>query len=94
MLVNYSDGLKILINSCMCLIIKEEIQKKKKIMLSSCWKLIWKRWKLILIGVTMLFVLIQIGNMSILGFTNDSIKSLKVNKHRMHAAVKKVIDSL
>ncbi|XP_016844650.1 uncharacterized protein LOC100118043 [Nasonia vitripennis] len=57
----------------------------------SWWnKIVWKKWKYILLGVTVIYVLIQIGNMSILGFVSDSTNTADT-KHRQHAAVKKIL---
>lgn len=57
----------------------------------SWWnKIVWKKWKYLLLGVTIIYVLIQIGNIRILGFVSDSANTADT-KHRQHVAVKKVI---
>lgn len=54
-------------------------------------KIFWKRWKYILLVAAVIFVFLQIGNMSILGFVSESSANTRINtKHLQHVAVKKV----
>ncbi|XP_058810019.1 uncharacterized protein LOC131675164 [Phymastichus coffea] len=55
-------------------------------------KIFWKRWKYLLSIAAIIFVFLQIGNMSILGFVNESPNSnTRLSKHLQHVSIKKVL---
>lgn len=57
---------------------------------TSWWtRIFWKKWKYLLIVVAVIFVIVQIGNMSILGLVTEPPKPI-YTKHHPHVAADKV----